>query len=106
MLKLQRRLRLPVAAAVGAAVGVAIGLRLRPYGVPLSLTLVCALAIFANVTATVNHLAEAAASTTHRCTVPGCDFRVRLSDPTAAESRRWQEAAAAHPTHRAHTEHA
>ncbi|MEU2873499.1 hypothetical protein ABZ769_30580 [Streptomyces olivoreticuli] len=94
-----RRLRLPAAALVGAVVGADIGLRLCSYGVPVSLAVACALAVFANISAAVSHLIETASSTTHRCTVPGCTFRVRLTDPTAVESRRWQEAAAAHPGH-------
>ncbi|MEU2873784.1 hypothetical protein ABZ769_32050 [Streptomyces olivoreticuli] len=98
MLKL-RRLRLPAAALVGAAVGAEIGLRLRPYGVPVSLAVACALAVFANISAAVSHLIETASATTHRCRVPGCSFRVRLTAADAAESRRWQEAAAAHPAH-------
>ncbi|MGW2186600.1 hypothetical protein [Streptomyces sp. NPDC001719] len=94
-----RRLRLPAAALVGAVVGADIGLRLRSYGVPLSLAAACALAVFANIAAAVNNLIETASRTTHRCAVPGCTFYVRLTDATAAESRRWQEAAAAHPAH-------
>ncbi|MEV6669938.1 hypothetical protein [Streptomyces sp. NPDC051162] len=101
-----RRLRLSAAALVGAVVASGICSDLNDCGVQGSLMAVCSLAVFANVTATVDHLWIAATATTHRCTVRGCDFRVRLSDPTAAESRRWQEAAAAHPTHRAHSEHA
>ncbi|MFI1183366.1 hypothetical protein ACH4UT_27985 [Streptomyces sp. NPDC020799] len=94
-----RRLRLPAAALVGAVVGADIGLRLRSYGVPVSLAVACALAVFANIAAAVNNLIETTSRTTHRCAVPGCTFRVRLTDPTAVESRQWQEAAAAHPTH-------
>ncbi|MBT2383099.1 hypothetical protein [Streptomyces sp. ISL-11] len=94
-----RHLRLPAAALVGAAVAWSIGIRLRAYDVPMSINWACALALFANVTLSVNHLAEAASTTTHRCRVPGCSFRVRLWDVDAAESRRWQEAAAAHPGH-------
>ncbi|MBT2383006.1 hypothetical protein [Streptomyces sp. ISL-11] len=65
----------------------------------MALTTACALALFANVTCSINHLVEVAFATTHRCQVSGCSFRVRLSDADAAESRRWQEAAAAHPRH-------
>ncbi|MGW2366343.1 hypothetical protein ACWCZ5_12260 [Streptomyces sp. NPDC001667] len=101
-----RRLRLPAAALVGATVATGIWSDLNGYGVQRSLMTVCSLAVFANITVTVDHLWKAASVTTHRCTARGCDFRVRLSDPTAAESRRWQEAAAAHPSHRVYIEHA
>ncbi|MBT2382094.1 hypothetical protein [Streptomyces sp. ISL-11] len=94
-----QRVRLPAAALVGAAVALTAGSRLRGYDVPVALTTACALALFANVACSINHLVEVAFATTHRCRVPGCSFRVRLPDADAAESRRWQEAAAAHPHH-------
>ncbi|MFV8130059.1 hypothetical protein [Streptomyces syringium] len=97
-----RRPALPAAVVAGGAVAWFIGLRLRVYHVPGDLTAACALAVFANVTVAVRFLIEGACAVTHRCPVPGCSFRVRLTNPDAAESRRWQEAASAHPTH-AHT---
>ncbi|MGX8907363.1 hypothetical protein ACR820_19470 [Streptomyces netropsis] len=97
-----RRLALPAAVVAGGAVAWFIGLRLRAYHVPVDLTAACALAVFATVTVAIRSLIEAACATAHRCPVPGCRFRVRLTNPDAAESRRWQEAASAHPTH-AHT---
>ncbi|MEV4871615.1 hypothetical protein [Streptomyces syringium] len=94
-----RRLALPAAVVAGGSVAWFIGLRLRAYLVPADLTAACALAVFVNVTVAIRSLIEGACATTHRCLVPGCAFRVRLTNPDAAESRRWQEAAAAHPTH-------
>ncbi|MCD9144360.1 hypothetical protein [Streptomyces albireticuli] len=94
-----RHVRLPAAAVVGAVLALAIDSRLRSYGVSVSLSVTCALAVFANTSAAINHLVEIATATTHRCKVPGCTFRVRLPDADPVESRRWQEAAAAHPAH-------
>ncbi|MFD7236882.1 hypothetical protein ACFWAT_16460 [Streptomyces syringium] len=97
-----RRLALPAAAVIGGCVAGFVAVRLRAHHIPVDLTAACALAVFGNVTVAIRSLIEGACAVTHRCPVPGCAFRIRLTNPDAAESRRWQEAASAHPTH-AHT---
>ncbi|UXX93770.1 hypothetical protein N7U49_19900 [Streptomyces sp. AD2-2] len=89
------------AAAVSAALAVVIGVRLSGYGVPFALLLACCLSCMATFSSLLFHVIGAWSTTIHRCTRPGCDFRVSLAHTDAAESRRWQEIAAHHP-HRAH----
>ncbi|ARZ67237.1 hypothetical protein SMD11_1576 [Streptomyces albireticuli] len=83
-----RHFRLISAALVGTAVAWTAASRLHSYDVPAALTTACTLALFANVMAAISHVFEVVFSTTHRCRVPGCRFRVRLSDADAVESRR------------------
>ncbi|WNZ12161.1 hypothetical protein [Streptomyces sp. 11x1] len=85
------------AVAVSAALSAAIGMRLSAYGVPLSLLVACTASGLATFSSLLFRLIEAWSTTTHRCTRPGCDFRVSLTRPTPADSRRWQEIAAHHP---------
>ncbi|MEU5046516.1 hypothetical protein [Streptomyces griseorubiginosus] len=90
------------ALAVGAVVvsgvlAVAIGVRLSAYGVPLALLLACCLSCLATFSSVLFRVIAALSTTTHRCTRPGCDFRVSLAHMDAAESRKWQEIAAQHP---------
>ncbi|QUC62975.1 hypothetical protein IOD14_42960 [Streptomyces sp. A2-16] len=89
------------AAAVSAALSIAIGVRLSAYGVPVALLLACCLSCLATFTSLLFRVIDAWSTTTHRCTRPGCDFRVSLTHADSAESRRWQEIAARHP-HRTH----
>ncbi|MBF6045957.1 hypothetical protein GO001_12075 [Streptomyces sp. NRRL B-1677] len=89
-----------IALGIGAAAAAVIWSRLRPYGMPWDLTAVCILPAAGTIASTVLHLAEVFSATTHRCTAPGCRFRIRTTGVDAAERRRWQEAAAAHPDHR------
>lgn len=98
-----RRRRLAVSAAVAAstAMAVAIGVRLSAYGVPLALLLACCLSCLATFSSLFFRVIAALSTTTHRCSLPGCDFRVSLTHTDAAESRKWQEIAAQHP-HRSH----
>lgn len=74
-------------------------MRLNAYNVPFSLLLTCGLAMWSSLLWLCSRITEAAQTTTHRCTVPGCYFAARLRHTDAAENRRWQEVAAAHPTH-------
>ncbi|MET7924200.1 hypothetical protein ABZT43_09480 [Streptomyces sp. NPDC005349] len=87
--------------AVALAVGVAITVRLASYDVPFSLLTACGLGTTGSVYSALLHIEELLTATTHRCTAPGCDFRVRMQRVDAGENRRWQEIAAAHPTHNA-----
>ncbi|NEA63607.1 hypothetical protein [Streptomyces sp. SID12488] len=89
------------AAAVSAALAIVIGVRLSGYGVPLSLLLACCLSCVATFSSLLFRVIGAWSTTTHRCTVTGCDFRVSLTHTDRAETRRWQEIAARHP-HRSH----
>ncbi|WP_371566829.1 hypothetical protein [Streptomyces canus] len=85
------------AAAVSAALSIAIGVRLSGYGVPLSLLLACCMSCLATFSSLLFRLISAMSTTTHRCSRPGCDFRVSLAHTDATENRRWQEIAAHHP---------
>lgn len=89
------------AVTVSGALAIAIGVRLSGYGVPLSLLLACCLSCLATFSSLLFRVIGAWPTTTHRCTRPGCDFRVRLTHTDAVEHRRWQEIAAAHPHHTA-----
>ncbi len=94
-----RRLIPLVAALVGSAVAAYWVRNLHTYRVPLTEALVPAAAIFACAYSAAREILAALCAETHRCRVSGCNFRVRLTRPDAVESRRWQEAAAAHPDH-------
>ncbi|NUS81022.1 MAG: hypothetical protein HOV70_33100 [Streptomyces sp.] len=85
--------------AVSTALAVAIAARLSGYGVPVLLVAACGASCLSAFSSLLFHVADALPATTHRCTRPGCDFRVRLTNTDAAESRRWQEIAATHPHH-------
>jgi hypothetical protein len=89
------------AVAASTALAVVIGVRLSGYGVPVTLLLACCLSCVATFSSLLFRLVGAWSTTTHRCTRPGCDFRVSLTHADAAENRRWQEIAARHP-HRSH----
>jgi ABC-type transport system involved in cytochrome bd biosynthesis fused ATPase/permease subunit len=97
----RRRLAVSAAVAASVALSVVIGVRLSAFGVPLALLLACSLSCLATFSSLLFRVIAALSTTTHRCTRPGCDFRVSLAHTDAAESRRWQEIAAQHP-HRTH----
>ncbi|MFE5685106.1 hypothetical protein [Streptomyces sp. NPDC056512] len=84
---------------VALAVGVAISFRLASYGVPFFLHATCVLGTAGSVLSALLNIEQAWTATTHRCTAPGCDFRVRVQNTDAGENRRWQETAADHPFH-------
>ncbi|WP_425832264.1 hypothetical protein [Streptomyces fractus] len=81
------------------ALAASIGMRLRSYAVPLDLLIPCVFAVASSVLWLLTKVAKAAASRVHRCTAKGCTFEVRVHDGSAADGRRWQEIAAAHPNH-------
>ncbi|MFF4185764.1 hypothetical protein ACFYZ9_21475 [Streptomyces sp. NPDC001691] len=88
--------------ATGAmlASGASVELRLlNAYGVPLLLALSCGLAIGIGVGRFVESVADSFTATVYRCRAANCSFQVRLTHASAAEQRRWQEAAASHPRH-------
>ncbi|MEU7163848.1 hypothetical protein AB0A70_04280 [Streptomyces morookaense] len=97
-----RRLAFPLALLTAAAVGSEDARQLVARHVPWALTAECALAVFATVEVAVRELLLRLCGETHRCRIDGCRFRIRLTCPNAVQSRRWQEIAAAHPTHRLH----
>lgn len=80
-----------------AAVSVDVGYRLTEYHVPVLLTCAACAAVFSSSLDALTRLARARATSTHRCTTPGCDFTVSLLNHDAASNRRWQEIAANHP---------
>ena len=102
----RHRILVTGAVAVSALLAASIGVRLAGYGVPFALLLACGLSCMATFSRLFFHVIDAWSTTTHRCTRRGCDFRVRLTHTDAAESRRWQEVAGAHPDHTAGAGHA
>ncbi|MFE6801541.1 hypothetical protein ACFVEN_07640 [Streptomyces sp. NPDC057681] len=94
----RRRLVSLLQVGVSLAVGAAISIRLATYDVPFFLLTACALGTAGSVLSALLNIEQAWTATTHRCTVPGC-VRVRIQHSDAGENRRWQEIAAAHPTH-------
>ncbi|MGW6404231.1 hypothetical protein [Streptomyces sp. NPDC055134] len=84
---------------VSIAVGAAISLRLSSYGLPFFLHATCVLGTAGSVLSALLNIEQAWTGTTHRCTAPGCDFRVRVQNTDAGDNRRWQETAADHPFH-------
>ncbi|QKV93883.1 hypothetical protein HUT19_20715 [Streptomyces sp. NA02950] len=96
---MKQRLFPLLAEAIAAAMAANLGYQLTDYDVPLALVLACALALYIAFRETLRQLAQARYTVTHRCTVPGCTFTVRLTRADAVENRRWQEIAAAHPSH-------
>lgn len=88
-----------ISVVTALALAASVGLRLHSYAVPLHLLIPCVLAVASSALWLLSKAAEAFESTVHRCTASGCTFQVRVRNGSAAESRRWQEIAAAHPTH-------
>ncbi|MFE1728616.1 hypothetical protein ACFW6X_00410 [Streptomyces bacillaris] len=87
------------AALVAVVLGATVGIRLDSLDVPFWLACLSGCGV---ANAAVNELdrqIERLGLTTYACRTPGCDFRARLKAPSAADNRRWQEAAAAHPHH-------
>ncbi|MCI3930266.1 hypothetical protein [Streptomyces sp. AN091965] len=93
------RLVIPACAAIATTLAMAVGLRLHDHHVPLLLLLACAGSVLASALDLLFRIVDARHTTTHRCTRSGCTFQVRLTRAGAAEHRRWQRVAAAHPHH-------
>ncbi|MFD8301895.1 hypothetical protein ACFV29_05995 [Streptomyces sp. NPDC059690] len=93
----RRRALIVGAVATSVTLAAVIGVRLSGYGVPVTLLLACCLSCVATFSSLFFHVIGAWSTTTHRCTRPGCDFRVSLTNTDAAENRHWQEIAAHHP---------
>ncbi len=96
---MKQRLFSLLAEVVAAAMASYLGYQLSTYDVPLALDVACALALYLAFRDTLHQLVRASRTVTHRCTVPGCDFSVQLTETDAIENRRWQEIAATHPSH-------
>ena len=96
---LRRRVASVLLIAAALAMGAAIGVRLAAYGVPDALLAACALSAASSSLWLLTRIEQAQTTTTHRCTAPRCTFQARVRHADAAESRRWQEIAAAHPRH-------
>ena len=86
--------------AVATGFTTVLGAQLHGYGVPLALLAACCCGVWSCAVDLGIAVVKASTTTVHRCTTPGCEFTVRLRHTDAAENRRWQEAAAAHPAHR------
>ncbi|MGW0980304.1 hypothetical protein ACWD33_05630 [Streptomyces xiamenensis] len=74
-----------------------LGFQLHGYDVPLPLMFASAFAAWSVLGNGLLWLIGELATVTHRCATKGCDFAVKLTQPTAADSRYWQEIAADHP---------
>ncbi|WP_413799621.1 hypothetical protein [Streptomyces iranensis] len=96
---MKQRLFPLLAEVIAAAMAGCLGYQLTTYDVPLALDVACALALYLAFRDTLHQLIRASRTVTHRCTAPGCDFTVQLTDTDSIESRRWQEIAATHPSH-------
>ncbi|MET7700411.1 hypothetical protein [Streptomyces sp. NPDC005485] len=96
---LRRRIVSLLIVAAALAVGASIGVRLASYGVPWLLLTACALSAVSSALWLFGRIEQALTTTTHRCTAPRCTFQARVQHVDAAENRRWQEIAAAHPRH-------
>ncbi|MCQ4212377.1 hypothetical protein [Streptomyces longispororuber] len=96
----RRRIVDVLAFAFSLAVAGSISFQLHTHQVPFGLVLPCGLAVFSSALSLLVKVADAAGGTLHRCTAHGCTFHVRVQNVDAAENRRWQEVAAAHPAHR------
>ncbi|WAU84900.1 hypothetical protein O1Q96_37550 [Streptomyces sp. Qhu-G9] len=95
----RRRIASLLIIACALAVGASTGVRLAAYGVPFALLTACVLGIASSSLWLYSHIDAALTSTTHRCRAPYCTVQVRMRHVSAADSLRWQEIAAAHPTH-------
>lgn len=73
---------------------------LRGYGLPADSIFAVGVMAWACFSRAAELLISARTQTTHSCPNSRCSFSVRLSGTDAAESRRWQEVALAHPHHR------
>ncbi|MFF6640332.1 hypothetical protein ACFY83_24265 [Streptomyces althioticus] len=93
----QHRLLYLAGVAAASALTAAMGVSLSDYGVRTTLVVACCLSSLAAYAGVWGRVVAALSTTTHACTKPGCDFRVRLTCVDAAENRRWQEIAANHP---------
>ncbi|WP_327355013.1 hypothetical protein [Streptomyces sp. NBC_01304] len=95
----RRRIFEGVMVLITFTLAVWISVRLDSYGVPISLVIPCGLGVVSSGMSMLSQLTQARAGTLHRCPAEGCAFSVRVENVDAAESRRWQEIAAAHPAH-------
>ncbi|MET7538264.1 hypothetical protein [Streptomyces sp. NPDC005507] len=95
----RRRIGSLLQIGVSLAVGAVISIRLALYDLPFFLHAACVLGTACSALSALLNIEQAWTATTHRCTAPGCDFRVRMQHVDAGENRRWQEIAAAHPRH-------
>ncbi|RFU83275.1 hypothetical protein DY218_28630 [Streptomyces triticagri] len=81
------------------ALAIGTGMRLRSYGVPPLQAASSVLGIWWAGLWLALRLEDALSVVTHRCTAPGCHYVARVHSPDPGTNRRWQEIAAAHPTH-------
>lgn len=95
----RRRLTLLTEATIAMGLASTLAVRLSYYDVPLLLIAPYWLAATSALLELFDRIVQAASTTTHRCREAGCDFKVAVQHVDAAENRRWQEAAAAHPHH-------
>ncbi|MFE9538502.1 hypothetical protein [Streptomyces sp. NPDC006691] len=94
-----RTIRLATTSLMLAA-GALVELRLmNGYGVPALLALPCGLAVGLGVGHLVEVLTARLVTTVYRCPDADCTYKVSVTHVDPGERRRWQEAAASHPSH-------
>ncbi|MFK0178197.1 hypothetical protein ACIQVR_19685 [Streptomyces xanthochromogenes] len=82
------------------AAGALVELRLmHGYGVPVLFALPCGLAVGLGAGHLVEALTAWLVTTVYRCPDADCTYKVRVTHVDPGERRRWQEAAASHPSH-------
>ncbi|MFE3180180.1 hypothetical protein ACFXKR_04650 [Streptomyces violascens] len=95
----RRRLLTVLSTAIGMAAGVLVGYDLLGYGVPAVTAIACAVAVGLGLDNFLTQLKNRLDTAVYRCPAAGCTYKVRVTHADAAERRRWQETAAAHPRH-------
>ncbi|MFD9631685.1 hypothetical protein [Streptomyces violascens] len=95
----RRRLLTVLSTAIGMAAGVLVGYDLLGYGVPVVTAIGCAAAVGLGIDNLLTDLMARLDTAVYRCHAAGCTYMVRVAHADAAERRRWQETAAAHPRH-------
>ncbi|MFE4855784.1 hypothetical protein [Streptomyces sp. NPDC056670] len=95
-----RRLLLAVlSTAVGMAAGVFVGFDLLGHHVATLTAFGCAAAVGLGIDNLLTQITIRMDTAVYRCPAGGCSYKVRVAHADAAERRRWQETAAAHPRH-------
>lgn len=95
----RRHLLTVLSTAVGMAAGVFIGYDLLRHHVPTLTAIACAAAVGLGIDNLLTQLTDRLDTAVYRCPAVGCTYKVRVAHADAAERRRWQETAAAHPHH-------
>ncbi|MEU6054172.1 hypothetical protein ABZ829_27595 [Streptomyces xanthochromogenes] len=93
------RLSAVLSMAVGMGTGAFVGYDLLGHHVSTLTAYGCAAAVGLGIDNLLTQVTDRAATAVYRCRAEGCTYTVRVAHADAAERRRWQETAAAHPRH-------